>query len=707
MSFDTRAGAESAFDPSLAPLPIDATVSRREKSLAIVDTEARPRISYPFSDTEDSDTDLTSPLKSSPVTPPQSHGDAPPLPVSVGKKASNTSLQQHVQRKTSGINFRHHPYPASTDDDAYDSDDNITRDGKSFHQPGTSFGGSSVGSANGSAGAWGSLDAEKVLKSGYLKKKGEKRKTWKTRWFVLRTTKLAYYKNEKEYELLNIIPLQNVTTVADVDLQRRSNVFGVVTRERTFYLQANGPTDMESWIFLLRESQREVQKLTGGPPPPVRSRITSTSEGSPSIPSPPMAGGVLSSPLMNANRHESKVQFSDSIAVAVVGGGPIHVSLVKNIGSKTTSNSSLDGAPISLKRPTMTPTSGPIASPLAIEFTPLDSDAHSQISARESVDSSLLTYVSTPSMMPPSNGQSMSGSISGDFRKLALGAGADCSPGSASATAAASASAHTPSSLLALNAEPTNSTPESSPKSAAAAISRNHASARPTSGLAESPVSVLEASESSSRSPDSSSPASSPLGGVDGELADGAAVPAGATKLWRGWNGSLPSRTVGNAVGVWEGAAQSVDVLDVGGQGVSQLKSALRKPRLSAPHGPGMGAGDGSVADNEGVGSGDATGAGSSRKAKNAYVLSSSDEDEDGGMFGGHIGAVGRAESLGAGIVGVTDNTVVREGYLQKQGTKYNKAWKKRWFVLRNGKLMCYKDSAVESLWTHFMLLEN
>ncbi|KAG2231216.1 hypothetical protein INT48_001218, partial [Thamnidium elegans] len=35
------------------------------------------------------------------------------------------------------------------------------------------------------------LKTEKVLKAGYLLKKGEKRRTWKKRWFVLRTTKLA------------------------------------------------------------------------------------------------------------------------------------------------------------------------------------------------------------------------------------------------------------------------------------------------------------------------------------------------------------------------------------------------------------------------------------------------------------------------------------------------------------------------------------
>ncbi|KAI9489854.1 hypothetical protein BDB00DRAFT_841009 [Zychaea mexicana] len=41
------------------------------------------------------------------------------------------------------------------------------------------------------------LQTEKAIQSGYLLKKGEKRRTWKKRWFVLRTTKLAMYKDSK------------------------------------------------------------------------------------------------------------------------------------------------------------------------------------------------------------------------------------------------------------------------------------------------------------------------------------------------------------------------------------------------------------------------------------------------------------------------------------------------------------------------------
>ncbi|KAG9002491.1 hypothetical protein FRB90_011373, partial [Tulasnella sp. 427] len=51
------------------------------------------------------------------------------------------------------------------------------------------------------------LNDECPSKEGYLYKKGERRKTWKKRWFVLRQTQLSYYKTNKEYKLLRLLPL--------------------------------------------------------------------------------------------------------------------------------------------------------------------------------------------------------------------------------------------------------------------------------------------------------------------------------------------------------------------------------------------------------------------------------------------------------------------------------------------------------------------
>ncbi|SPO20711.1 related to tandem ph domain-containing protein-2 (tapp2) [Ustilago trichophora] len=94
---------------------------------------------------------------------------------------------------------------------------------------------------------------ESTVKSGYLEKKGEKRKTWKKRWFVLRSSKLAYYKNDKEYQLLRFIDVGDIKTVASVELKKSVNTFGIVTPKRTFYVRASSRPEMESWIEKLNE----------------------------------------------------------------------------------------------------------------------------------------------------------------------------------------------------------------------------------------------------------------------------------------------------------------------------------------------------------------------------------------------------------------------------------------------------------------------
>ncbi|KAI9101193.1 hypothetical protein DFS34DRAFT_460420 [Phlyctochytrium arcticum] len=106
------------------------------------------------------------------------------------------------------------------------------------------------------------LRNEQIIKSGFLMKKGERRRTWKRRWFVLRPTRLAYYKNEKEYELLKVINLADIHAIAEVELKKRRNVFGLVTRERTYYVQATSREDMEGWLRPMRQAHKLLRKPT-------------------------------------------------------------------------------------------------------------------------------------------------------------------------------------------------------------------------------------------------------------------------------------------------------------------------------------------------------------------------------------------------------------------------------------------------------------
>ncbi|GAA6033176.1 hypothetical protein JCM8097_002983 [Rhodosporidiobolus ruineniae] len=98
-----------------------------------------------------------------------------------------------------------------------------------------------------------------TLKSGYLMKKGEKRKTWKKRWFVLRGGQIAMYKTDKEYRLLRLIPITEVHSVSPVELKKHPNSLGIVTPRRTYYVQASSAADAQAWCHLIDRARQDYR----------------------------------------------------------------------------------------------------------------------------------------------------------------------------------------------------------------------------------------------------------------------------------------------------------------------------------------------------------------------------------------------------------------------------------------------------------------
>ncbi|KAM9266289.1 pleckstrin homology domain-containing family A member 2 [Morus bassanus] len=95
-----------------------------------------------------------------------------------------------------------------------------------------------------------------VLKSGYCVKQGNVRKSWKRRYFVLDEFSISYYKCEQDKEPLRSILLKDVCKtheclVKSGDLLMRDNLFEIITSSRTFYIQADSPEDMQSWIRVI------------------------------------------------------------------------------------------------------------------------------------------------------------------------------------------------------------------------------------------------------------------------------------------------------------------------------------------------------------------------------------------------------------------------------------------------------------------------
>ncbi|KAG0218122.1 hypothetical protein BGX33_008506 [Mortierella sp. NVP41] len=99
------------------------------------------------------------------------------------------------------------------------------------------------------------LHEGQVLKAGYLHKKGERIKIWKKKWFVLRTSKLAYYKDSKEYELLRIIDIRDIHKAAEMVVKNKTGVFVILTPRRTFTVQADSAAEMEQWVNAINHAK--------------------------------------------------------------------------------------------------------------------------------------------------------------------------------------------------------------------------------------------------------------------------------------------------------------------------------------------------------------------------------------------------------------------------------------------------------------------
>uniref|UniRef100_A0A8C4H7X8 Pleckstrin homology domain containing, family A (phosphoinositide binding specific) member 1b n=1 Tax=Dicentrarchus labrax TaxID=13489 RepID=A0A8C4H7X8_DICLA len=90
-----------------------------------------------------------------------------------------------------------------------------------------------------------------IIKAGYCVKQGAVMKNWKRRYFMLDENALSYYKSDLEREALRVIPLKEIHKVQECkqsELMMRDNLFEMVTTSRTFYIQADSPEDMHSWI---------------------------------------------------------------------------------------------------------------------------------------------------------------------------------------------------------------------------------------------------------------------------------------------------------------------------------------------------------------------------------------------------------------------------------------------------------------------------
>ncbi|CEQ41691.1 SPOSA6832_03420 [Sporobolomyces salmonicolor] len=278
-----------------------------------------------------------------------------------------------------------------------------------------------------------------ALKGGYLMKKGERRKAWKKRWFVLRGGQLAMYKNDKarllslasehlsqEYQLLRLIPISDIHTAAPVELKKHSHTFGIVTPKRTYYVKADSDADMREWCQLVDRAKADY-----------KAAATMTSIDTPTpVDSPtPLGPSPGQTPLAYATPSTSAIPIPPSSASHSGGGFAPHsyattpstsFTSPSIIASSYASTSASGGAPQLYAPPNslvggFPMTTGPSTGGLGLELQGLDAGLERMALADQQPPPPQLQQgrsmsSGSESLAPPAFGRGRSGSLGGKRR---------------------------------------------------------------------------------------------------------------------------------------------------------------------------------------------------------------------------------------------------------------------------------------------------
>ncbi|KAI0202251.1 PH-domain-containing protein [Astrocystis sublimbata] len=104
----------------------------------------------------------------------------------------------------------------------------------------------------------GSFEFDRVLKSGYVQKRTQKTKVWKTIYLVLRPNALYMYKSEKESKLRQKLYLSDLSAVVSLKdpKQKRNHLMGLFSPARNYHFEAPSAEDAQEWIDLVRQAAR-------------------------------------------------------------------------------------------------------------------------------------------------------------------------------------------------------------------------------------------------------------------------------------------------------------------------------------------------------------------------------------------------------------------------------------------------------------------
>ncbi|CAK7206733.1 hypothetical protein SEUCBS139899_009539 [Sporothrix eucalyptigena] len=104
----------------------------------------------------------------------------------------------------------------------------------------------------------GSFEFDRVIKNGYVQRRTQKTKTWRSIFLVLRPNILSIYKTDKEDKLRHKIFLSELTAVSLLrdPKHKREHLFGLFSPSQNYYFQASSAKEAQEWVEAIRAESR-------------------------------------------------------------------------------------------------------------------------------------------------------------------------------------------------------------------------------------------------------------------------------------------------------------------------------------------------------------------------------------------------------------------------------------------------------------------
>jgi copper chaperone CopZ len=108
-----------------------------------------------------------------------------------------------------------------------------------------------------------SREEDRIDRQGFLIKQGRVVKNWMKRWFVLRGSKLYYYKNQRDSQELGMLLLSTECRILDGQKKAgKRNCLEIRTPERDFFVYSDiSEDDIETWKRALEQACAASQPL--------------------------------------------------------------------------------------------------------------------------------------------------------------------------------------------------------------------------------------------------------------------------------------------------------------------------------------------------------------------------------------------------------------------------------------------------------------